>query len=42
MSKIQFPDGACQSYALGAREKKFYIKYIDAYERIKVQCGGGQ
>jgi hypothetical protein len=38
-SKIPFPDGACQSYALGAREKKFYTKYIDAYERIKEQCG---
>jgi hypothetical protein len=42
LSKILFPDGACQSYALGAREKKFYTKYIDAYERIKEQCGGGQ
>jgi hypothetical protein len=42
LSKISFPDGACQSYALGAREKKFYAKYIDAYERIKEQCGGGQ
>ena len=42
LSKIPFPDDACQSYALGAREKKFYIKYIDAYERIKEQCGGGQ
>jgi hypothetical protein len=42
MSKIQFPDGACRSYALGARQKKFYTKYIDAYERIKEQCGGGQ
>ena len=40
LSKIQFPDDACQSYALGAREKKFYTKYIDAYERIKEQCGG--
>jgi hypothetical protein len=42
LSKIPFPDDACQSYALGAREKKFYTKYIDAYERIKEQCGGGQ
>jgi hypothetical protein len=42
LSKIPFPDGACHSYALGAREKKFYTKYIDAYERIKEQCGGGQ
>jgi hypothetical protein len=41
LSKIPFPDGACHSYALGAREKKFYTKYIDAYERIKEQCGGG-
>ena len=40
LSKIPFPDGACQSYALGAREKKFYTKYIDAFERIKEQCGG--
>ncbi|MGJ4944286.1 hypothetical protein ACQR1W_27215 [Bradyrhizobium sp. HKCCYLS1011] len=40
LSKIPFPDGACHSYALGAREKKFYSKYIDAYERIKEQCGG--
>jgi hypothetical protein len=40
LSKIPFPDDACQSYALGAREKKFYTKYIDAYERIKEQCGG--
>ena len=42
LSKIPFPDGACHSYALGAREKKFYTKYIDAYERINEQCGGGQ
>ena len=42
LSKIPFPDEACHSYALGAREKKFYTKYIDAYERIKEQCGGGQ
>jgi hypothetical protein len=42
LSKIPFPDDACHSYSLGAREKKFYIKYIDAYERIKEQCGGGQ
>jgi|GEM_PF-5151229 len=42
LSKIPFPEGACHSYALGAREKKFYAKYIDAYERIKEQCGGGQ
>jgi hypothetical protein len=42
LSKISFPDEACQPYALGAREKKFYTKYIDAYERIKEQCGGGQ
>jgi hypothetical protein len=42
LSKTPFPDGACQPYALGAREKKFYTKYIDAYERIKEQCGGGQ
>jgi hypothetical protein len=42
LSKIPFPDGACHSYALGAREKKFYTKYIDAYERIEKQCGGGQ
>lgn len=42
LSKIPFPDDACQSYSLGAREKKFYTKYIDAYERIKEQCGGGQ
>jgi hypothetical protein len=41
LSKIPFPDGACQSYALGGREKKFYTKYIDAYERIKEQCGIG-
>jgi hypothetical protein len=40
LSKIPFPDGACQSYALGAREKKFYTKYIDAFERIQEQCGG--
>jgi hypothetical protein len=40
LSKIPFPDGACQSYALGAREKKFYTKYIDAFERIEEQCGG--
>jgi hypothetical protein len=40
LSKIPFPDEACHSYALGAREKKFYAKYIDAYERIKEQCGG--
>jgi hypothetical protein len=40
LSKISFPDEACQAYALGAREKKFYTKYIDAYERIKEQCGG--
>jgi hypothetical protein len=40
LSKIPFPDDACHSYALGAREKKFYTKYIDAYERIKEQCGG--
>ena len=40
LSKISFPDGACNSYALGARGKKFYTKYIDAYERIKEQCGG--
>jgi hypothetical protein len=42
LSKIPFPDGVCHSYALSAREKKFYTKYIDAYERIKEQCGGGQ
>jgi hypothetical protein len=42
LSKIPFPDGACHSYALGARGKQFYTKYIDAYERIKEQCGGGQ
>ena len=42
LRKIPFPDGACQSYALGARERKFYTKYIDAYERIKEQCGGNQ
>ena len=42
LSKIPIPDGACQSYALGARAKQFYTKYIDAYERIKEQCGGGQ
>jgi hypothetical protein len=42
LSKIPYPDGACHSYALSAREKKFYTKYIDAYERIKEQCGGGQ
>jgi len=40
LSKIPFPDGACRSYALGAREKKFYTKYIDAYERVKERCGG--
>ena len=40
LSKIQFADGACRSYALGAREKKFYTKYIDAFERIEEQCGG--
>ncbi len=40
LSKIPFPDGACQSYALGAREKKFYTKYIDAFERIREQCEG--
>jgi hypothetical protein len=40
LNKIPFPDDACHSYALGAREKKFYTKYIDAYERIKEQCGG--
>jgi len=40
LSKIPFSDEACHSYALGAREKKFYVKYIDAYERIKEQCGG--
>ncbi len=42
LSKIPFVDDACHSYALGAREKKFYTKYIDAYERIKEQCGGSQ
>jgi len=42
LSKIPFPDGACHSYALSAREKQFYTKYVDAYERIKEQCGGGQ
>ena len=42
LRKIPFPDGACQSYTLGAREKQFHTKYIDAYERIKEQCGGGQ
>lgn len=42
LSKVPFADGACHSYALGAREKKFYAKYIDAYERIKEQCGGGE
>jgi len=42
LSKIPFPDGSCQSYALGAREKKLYTKYIDAYERIKEQCGVGK
>ena len=40
LSKIPFPEDACQSYALGAREKKFYTKYIDAFERIEEQCGG--
>ncbi|WP_256461571.1 hypothetical protein [Bradyrhizobium barranii] len=40
MSKMPFPDEACQPYALGARAKKFYTKYIDAFERIKEQCGG--
>jgi hypothetical protein len=42
LGKIPFPAGACQHYALGAREKKFYTKYIDAYERIKSTCGSGQ
>lgn len=42
LSKTPFPDGACHSYALGAREQKFYTKYIDAYERVKEQCGGSQ
>jgi hypothetical protein len=42
LDKIPFPDDACQSYALGARKKQFYTKYIDAYERIKEQCGGSQ
>jgi hypothetical protein len=42
LSKIPFADDACSSYALGAREKKFYTKYIDAYERIKEHCGGSQ
>ncbi|MET4420559.1 hypothetical protein AB7645_00305 [Bradyrhizobium sp. 956_D2_N1_5] len=40
VSKMPFPDEACQPYALGARAKKFYTKYIDAFERIKEQCGG--
>ena len=40
LNKIPFPDDACHSYALGAREKKFYTKYIGAFERIKEQCGG--
>jgi len=40
LSKIPFPDAACHSYVLSAREKKFYTKYIDAYERITQQCGG--
>lgn len=39
VSKISFPEEACQPYALGARAKKFYTKYIDAFERIKEQCG---
>jgi hypothetical protein len=42
LNEIPFPDGACQSYALGARKNQFYAKYIDAYERINEQCGGGQ
>jgi hypothetical protein len=40
LSRIPFPDEACHSYALGAREKKVYFKYIDAFERIREQCGG--
>lgn len=40
VSKMSFPDEACQPYALGARAKKSYTKYIDAFERIKEQCGG--
>jgi hypothetical protein len=40
LSKFPFSDDACHSYALGAREKKFYTKYIDAFERIREQCGG--
>jgi len=42
LSKSPFPDVACHSYALGAREKKFYAKYIDAYERIKGKCGNSK
>jgi hypothetical protein len=38
LSKISFPDDGCHSYALGAREKKFYTKYIDAFERIRERC----
>ena len=42
LSKIPFPEEACHSYGLGAREKKFYAKYIDAYERIKEKCGNSK
>jgi hypothetical protein len=42
LSRIPFPEGACHSYALGAREQKFYAKYVDAYERIKEQCGNSK
>ena len=42
LSKISFSGDACNSYALGAREKKFYTKYVDAYKRVKEQCGDGQ
>jgi hypothetical protein len=42
LNNIPFPNGTCVSYALGAREKKFYAKDIDAFERIRKQCAGGR
>jgi hypothetical protein len=38
LSTISFPGGSCRSFSISGREKKFYAKYADAFERVYKKC----
>jgi hypothetical protein len=42
ISRLSFPSGACRPFSIGSRQKQFYAKYADAFERVYKKCGAGK